>query len=310
MFSEKMTVFSIFLLKWSIKSCDKKSLMEAFPKAKSLEKVYVVTKDMVWNPTLISSYESYESDENLEDDFLVTVRPNHYEETPNQTVDFYLARIGFFDTNCKPDLTYFPFDETTCHFEFIFHEQAELVQFNNTFPICPKRASTEWIFVDCYSPAVSYELQQSHRVSKATFSIAIKRNPIYYLVNLALPNLTFSFLILASFLVHPESPIRPMLAVVLMLSLVVGHDNLVGQIPRKIGFLLLRDFMFSLTCLSVLITLYHLISLYLVNLQKSSNETTNHCSKYRRFDVAVFFVHCAIFGAILLYFGYQIPNLF
>ena len=302
MFTENMKVFAGFRMKWSVKTCNKMSLLEKFGRVESLEKIYAVTKEMVWTPNLEIGSGFVEESEHQEDDLLVTVKPNHFKTTPNQTLDFYLTKMGFFETNCQANLHLFPFDQATCTFKFLLNDQKELVQFNNTITICPNDGPTEWKFVECHSPTVSYEQKQSKNVSVALFSIRMERNPVYYLVNLVLPNMALSFLILSTFLIPPIATLRPLLAITLMLAVTVAHEQLIQQIPRKSGSIFLRDFTQSLMWLSAVITLYHIFASFLSHRILPVATATGKNIKFWKYDRIIGFVTVILFFVNLIYF--------
>ena len=134
--------------------------------------------------------------------------------------------MAIFKSTCPIDILYFPFDQQTCELKFgswtydgfklglDFYEHIEAIDVtdyvtSNEWQLLSYPAEKHTQFYPC-CPQPYLDL---------TFTVNVKRKPIYYSFFLILPCVLLSFLTLVVFWLPPESPAR------MILGMVTSHHS-------------------------------------------------------------------------------------
>ena len=127
---------------------------------------------------------------------------------------------------CKIDITFFPFDEQTCFLTFgswTYNSQhLDLALKNNTADLQKYTRNGQWtlVSVNATKNTVKYSCCQ-HPFVHITFTVHIRRRPLFYVQNLILPCILLATLSVFSFSLPPGSGERIALVITLLLGLTV-----------------------------------------------------------------------------------------
>ena len=150
----------------------------------------------IWRPDL-SLQNGFTKIKELGDDFLLT----------------YISSDGFiywrpyevFETKCKIDIKYFPFDRQNCTLEFgaWMTELADIdVDIGSKgFDLDDYDESDEWVL----ESTTAWSTESKLGGAKVFFSVVVKRIPNYYILNILLPVLFLSLLINLTFAIPADS---------------------------------------------------------------------------------------------------------
>ena len=111
---------------------------------------------------------------------------------------------------CKIDITFFPFDEQTCFLTFgswTYNSQhLDLALKNNTADLQKYTRNGQWtlVSVNATKNTVKYSCCQ-HPFVDVTFTVHIRRRPLFYVQNLILPCILLATLSVFSFSLPPGS---------------------------------------------------------------------------------------------------------
>ena len=217
--------------------------------------------------------------------------------SPNRTLYFYWTQIGIFTSKCELDLRKFPFDQQTCDFTFLLKEPREFVQFDGVYLKEPVMSPNgQWILLDCDK---NIGLSQSTIVrngqsSYASVELKFARNPSYHIYNLLAPCFVLIALVLASFLMPPEKPDRPVICCTILLAFVVAQSDVLKEVPHTSQRILLAEYILLFTGLTGLVTMYDMIACGFAHMKRSANRhVTILCGNtpmraVRAFDIAAF----------------------
>ncbi|XP_074605443.1 nicotinic acetylcholine receptor beta1 [Brevipalpus obovatus] len=170
-----------------------------------------------------------------------------------------------FQSSCRIDVTYFPFDQQTCEMKFSSWtyngDQVKLILSANKSRVLLSDyvKSGTWNLVDVPGfvndkPATATE----PRDIDITFHITIRRKPLFYTVNLILPAVLISFLCILVFYLPAEAGEKITLGISVLLALVV-FLLLVSKIlpPTSLVLPLIAKYLlftFIMNCFSILMT--------------------------------------------------------
>ena len=138
---------------------------------------------------------------------------------------------------CKIDITFFPFDEQTCFLTFgswTYNSQhLDLALKNNTADLQKYTRNGQWtlVSVNATKNTVKYSCCQ-HPFVDVTFTVHIRRRPLFYVQNLILPCLLLATLSVFSFSLPPGSGERIALVITLLLGLTVYMLIFTENIPQ------------------------------------------------------------------------------
>ena len=143
---------------------------------------------------------------------------------------------GVFKTMCEIDITYYPFDEQTCEIIFgAWTYQTNKVNLTNTSPrinMDSYKSNGEW---EIYTTRVTrdeffYTCCPDERFSNVAFAVHLRRRHTYYIINIILPTIMTSILLLAIFFCTPGQKVQ--IGVVVLLSFRIFLLNVADNIPK------------------------------------------------------------------------------
>ena len=138
---------------------------------------------------------------------------------------------------CKIDITFFPFDEQTCFLTFgswTYNSQhLDLALKSNTADLQKYTRNGQWtlVSVNASKNTVKYSCCQ-HPFVHITFTVHIRRRPLFYVQNLILPCILLATLSVFSFSLPPSSGERIALVITLLLGLTVYMLIFTENIPQ------------------------------------------------------------------------------
>ena len=168
-----------------------------------------------------------------------------------------------FESACTPDITFFPFDKTSCDLKFVvWSNTKDLVKvtkgttgINSTF----YQESAEWLVSSL--TATDYETTTS---SGVTFTIELKRKPLFYLINIMVPVIMLAVINVFVFVLPATSGEKTGLSVTVFLAFAVFLTIISAELPQtseKISTF--AAYLFLMTFISTSIVIVTIIQLRL-----------------------------------------------
>ncbi len=143
---------------------------------------------------------------------------------------------GVFKTMCTIDITYYPFDEQTCEMMFgawSYHtSKMNLTNSSATINMDSYKINGEW---EIYGTEVIrneffYECCPNERFANIGFLIYLRRRHTFYVLNIILPSIMTSVLLLSVFFCTPGQKVQ--IGVVVLLSFRIFLINVSAEIPK------------------------------------------------------------------------------
>ncbi|KAL4232365.1 hypothetical protein ACF0H5_009934 [Mactra antiquata] len=170
-----------------------------------------------------------------------------------------------FESSCTVDVTYFPFDKTTCDLKFVV--------WSNPVSLLLAKQGTTGVDISLYSPNSEWTLVSTKAVdfsssteSGVTFSIEIKRKPLFYLLNILVPVVMLALLNAFVFALPAASGEKTGFAVTAFLAFAVFLTIISAELPQnseKISTF--AAYLFLMTFVSTLIALITIVELRLAS---------------------------------------------
>ncbi|KAK3089935.1 hypothetical protein FSP39_007751 [Pinctada imbricata] len=136
-----------------------------------------------------------------------------------------------FETRCSLDTTYFPFDEQKCNVsiviwshtlnEIIFVDDDDAIIFNELF-----QQNSVWDVI-----SISYHIYEDSTEPKITYTIKLKRKPLYYIFNILLPVEFLGFLNGLVFVIPADTGEKMGFSMTVFLSLAVFLTSISEVLP-------------------------------------------------------------------------------
>uniref|UniRef100_A0ABM5EXK0 Neuronal acetylcholine receptor subunit alpha-3 n=1 Tax=Pogona vitticeps TaxID=103695 RepID=A0ABM5EXK0_9SAUR len=183
----------------------------------------------------------------------------------NYTGNITWTPPAIFKSSCKIDVTYFPFDYQNCTMKFgsWSYEKAEidLVLVGSTMNLKDYWESGEWAIIKAagYKHDIKYNCCEEV-YPDITYSLYIRRLPLFYTINMIIPCLLISFLTVLVFYLPSDCGEKVTLCISVLLSLTVFLLVITETIPSTslviplIGEYLLFTMIF--VTLSIVITVF------------------------------------------------------
>uniref|UniRef100_A0A096M4A7 Cholinergic receptor nicotinic alpha 3 subunit n=2 Tax=Poecilia formosa TaxID=48698 RepID=A0A096M4A7_POEFO len=172
---------------------------------------------------------------------------------------------AIFKSSCKIDVTYFPFDYQNCTMKFgswtYDKAKIDLVLIGSTINLKDFWETGEWIIID--APGYKHDIKYNcceEIYTDITYSLYIRRLPLFYTVNMIIPCLLISFLTVLVFYLPSDCGEKVTLCISVLLSLTVFLLVITETIPSTslviplIGEYLLFTMIF--VTLSIVITVF------------------------------------------------------
>ncbi|XP_052088304.1 neuronal acetylcholine receptor subunit beta-4-like [Mytilus californianus] len=168
-----------------------------------------------------------------------------------------------FESKCKIDITYFPYDRQSCDIIFVVWSSSvtdvSVTLWNNGIVLDSMENNAEWSVVSTAAreDVLSFE-------SRVIFTLNLKRNPTYYLMNIIIPIILLSVLNVFTFALPANSTARMGYCIKVFLSFAVFLTIVYSQLPKISGSILGYYLMFQLSmgtfvvcCTSIELRFHH-----------------------------------------------------
>ena len=143
---------------------------------------------------------------------------------------------GIFKTICEIDITYYPFDEQRCTLIFgAWSYHTTKMNLTNPDPIVNKDSyeqNGEWeiISTEAQRQEFFFDCCPEERFANIRFTLLLKRRYTFYIMNVILPSLMTSVLLLSIFFCTPAQKVQ--IGVVVLLSFRIFLLNVTDSIPK------------------------------------------------------------------------------
>ena len=225
-----------------------------------------LSADMIWAPILFFPSSTSQSQvwtikERREQDLRITW-PN---SKSNYTSVIWKA-FGYFTMRCELNLQLFPFDpEHTCDLVLMAPEGPKKVLFQ-TASSCNR--SVLYLMGEDSKESNTFRLNKIDCINDTTptgessvgFNFYASRYQSFYVINLIVPCLLVTFLLLVG-LLHPHCPDRPAFFLVILLSFWVIQDSITDILPhtaKRCGLQTCISFLSVLNCIYVVQSIFAL----------------------------------------------------
>ena len=137
---------------------------------------------------------------------------------------------------CEIDITYYPFDEQHCQLTFgawSYHTaKMNLTTSTDTVNLDSYKKNGEWeiLTTSAHRNEFSYECCPKERFSNVAFTIYLRRRHLFYVMNVIMPSVMTSVLLLSIFFCTPAQKVQ--IGVVVLLSFRIFLLNVAGNIPK------------------------------------------------------------------------------
>ncbi|XP_074467182.1 neuronal acetylcholine receptor subunit alpha-3 [Sebastes fasciatus] len=214
-----------------------------------------VPSNRIWKPDIVL-YNNAVGDFQVDDKTKALLRYNG---------DVTWIPPAIFKSSCKIDVTYFPFDYQNCTMKFgswtYDKAKIDLVLIGSTINLKDFWESGEWTIID--APGYKHDIKYNcceEIYTDITYSLYIRRLPLFYTINMIIPCLLISFLTVLVFYLPSDCGEKITLCISVLLSLTVFLLVITETIPSTslviplIGEYLLFTMIF--VTLSIVITVF------------------------------------------------------
>ncbi|KAM4602851.1 neuronal acetylcholine receptor subunit alpha-3, partial [Polymixia lowei] len=214
-----------------------------------------VPSNRIWKPDIVL-YNNAVGDFQVDDKTKALLRYNG---------DVTWIPPAIFKSSCKIDVTYFPFDYQNCTMKFgswtYDKAKIDLVLIGSTINLRDFWESGEWTIID--APGYKHDIKYNcceEIYTDITYSLYIRRLPLFYTINMIIPCLLISFLTVLVFYLPSDCGEKVTLCISVLLSLTVFLLVITETIPSTslviplIGEYLLFTMIF--VTLSIVITVF------------------------------------------------------
>ncbi|XP_056134139.1 neuronal acetylcholine receptor subunit alpha-3 [Lampris incognitus] len=214
-----------------------------------------VPSNRIWKPDIVL-YNNAVGDFQVDDKTKALLRYNG---------DVTWIPPAIFKSSCKIDVTYFPFDYQNCTMKFgswtYDKAKIDLVLIGSTINLTDFWESGEWMIID--APGYKHDIKYNcceEIYTDITYSLYIRRLPLFYTINMIIPCLLISFLTVLVFYLPSDCGEKVTLCISVLLSLTVFLLVITETIPSTslviplIGEYLLFTMIF--VTLSIVITVF------------------------------------------------------
>ncbi|XP_030650134.1 neuronal acetylcholine receptor subunit alpha-3 [Chanos chanos] len=214
-----------------------------------------VPSNRIWKPDIVL-YNNAVGDFQVDDKTKALLRYNG---------DVTWIPPAIFKSSCKIDVTYFPFDYQNCTMKFgswtYDKAKIDLVLIGTTINLKDFWESGEWVIIN--APGYKHDIKYNcceEIYTDITYSLYIRRLPLFYTINMIIPCLLISFLTVLVFYLPSDCGEKVTLCISVLLSLTVFLLVITETIPSTslviplIGEYLLFTMIF--VTLSIVITVF------------------------------------------------------
>ncbi|XP_055958875.1 neuronal acetylcholine receptor subunit alpha-2-like, partial [Patella vulgata] len=146
---------------------------------------------------------------------------------------------GVFSIACPIDITYYPFDHQTCELSFgnwqYTKDQVLLRNRSHVVALENYSKNGEWTieYTKVYSSAFVYQCCPELSYPEVNFKLHIRRKFMYYFINIMIPCLMMSILVLMVFYLPPDAGEKISLGVTVLLSFSVFQLMIAEEMPTS-----------------------------------------------------------------------------
>ncbi|XP_063405263.1 neuronal acetylcholine receptor subunit beta-4-like [Mytilus trossulus] len=159
-----------------------------------------------------------------------------------------------FESKCSFDTKYFPFDKQTCKLSFVVWssgiQDVNVTLWNNGINLDHYEENSEWTVLSTAHIEASDAAE-----SRVTFSLNIKRNAAYYVMNIILPVILLSFLNVLTFALPADSGEKISQCITVFLSFAVFLTIVNAELPKTSGSIIGYYLIFQLAMGTIVITI-------------------------------------------------------
>ncbi|CAD5112703.1 DgyrCDS1923 [Dimorphilus gyrociliatus] len=180
---------------------------------------------------------------------------------------------GVFKTMCEIDITYYPFDEQVCALVFgawSYHtSKMNLTTSTSVVNLDSYKTNGEWeIFTtSAVRNEFNYECCPNEKFSNVEFKVYLRRRHTFYVLNVILPSIMTSVLLLSVFFCTPNQKVQ--IGVVVLLSFRIFLLNVAGNIPKTSDHIPLLGIYLTVTM--AITTLSMVLTVFVLNLHYISD---------------------------------------
>ncbi|XP_074663201.1 neuronal acetylcholine receptor subunit non-alpha-2-like [Tubulanus polymorphus] len=180
---------------------------------------------------------------------------------------------GVFVVSCNIDMTYFPFDEHECEFQFESwaypHSLLRFNAINDVIDTSRLQTNSQWLLHASSAYVATYNISKTTTSSFSEWShfkakLRIIRKSTYFVINILLPVSAMSMLILLTFYVPPDAGEKISLSMTLLVAYSVFQLTMIGLLPRSSDSTPLL--VTYISCLMMMAVVSVLLSVLLTNL--------------------------------------------
>lgn len=170
------------------------------------------------------------------------------------------------ESSCSVEVSSFPFDEQECSLTFASASYgSNMLEIHSIRPLGKKNKSEhldedgEWEFKHIYVH-ISRKISQRHEDARLeypliTYTLEIKRRPLYYIMLMIIPCVLCTLLVLASFAIPPENGERIGFCSTVMLSISVYLLIMADMLPEKSDTLPVLGVYYTITMFEIALAL-------------------------------------------------------
>ncbi|ELU15277.1 hypothetical protein CAPTEDRAFT_152663 [Capitella teleta] len=175
---------------------------------------------------------------------------------------------GVFKTMCAIDITFYPFDEQMCKLQFgawSYHtHKMNLYNSSTTVNKDTYNENGEWHIdrTEVLRETFAYECCPNEPFANVAFHIYLRRRHTFYVMNVILPSIMTSVLLLSIFFCTPGQKVQ--IGVVVLLSFRIFLLNVSADIPKTSDHIPLLGI--YLTCTMAITTMSMVLTVFVLNL--------------------------------------------
>ncbi|XP_068616733.1 neuronal acetylcholine receptor subunit alpha-3 [Brachionichthys hirsutus] len=227
-----------------------------------------VPSNRIWKPDIVL-YNNAVGDFQVDDKTKALLRYNG---------DVTWIPPAIFKSSCKIDVTYFPFDYQNCTMKFgswtYDKAKIDLVLIGSTINFKDFWETGEWMIID--APGYKHDIKYNcceEIYTDITYSLYIRRLPLFYTVNMIIPCLLISFLTVLVFYLPSDCGEKVTLCISVLLSLTVFLLVITETIPStSLVIPLIGEY---LLFTMVFVTLSIVITVFVLNVHYRTPKTHN-----------------------------------
>ncbi|XP_068170881.1 neuronal acetylcholine receptor subunit alpha-3 [Antennarius striatus] len=227
-----------------------------------------VPSNRIWKPDIVL-YNNAVGDFQVDDKTKALLRYNG---------DVTWIPPAIFKSSCKIDVTYFPFDYQNCTMKFgswtYDKAKIDLVLIGSTINFKDFWETGEWMIID--APGYKHDIKYNcceEIYTDITYSLYIRRLPLFYTINMIIPCLLISFLTVLVFYLPSDCGEKVTLCISVLLSLTVFLLVITETIPStSLVIPLIGEY---LLFTMVFVTLSIVITVFVLNVHYRTPKTHN-----------------------------------